>query len=191
MPSASVPVERPLAVTVKGIFSASPASWSSSNSCGSSVAPRCRTGPGAEAVAPDLLLVRVGRVGGEGDVDRDREVGIERERGRARAREGDLLLGDGDRADVARGAARLGDQPRRLVGDVAPEAVVHRARDHAVVGQLDRLAGDHRDVADADDRARVVAVLRADVDVQVLELGRLAPLLLAQQVDRLLARRRR
>src|SRR5918993_891923 len=37
-------------------------------------------------------------------------------------------------------------------------------------------------------RARVVAVLGADVDVQALELGRLAPVLLGlEQVDRLLA----
>ncbi len=36
-------------------------------------------------------------------------------------------------------------------------------------------------------RARVVAVLGADVDVQVLELGRLLALLVLEQVDRLLA----
>ena len=36
-------------------------------------------------------------------------------------------------------------------------------------------------------RARVVAVLRADVDVQVLELRRLLALLGVEQVDRLLA----
>ena len=71
--------------------------------------------------------------------------------------------------------------------DVAAEPVVHRARDEAVVGQLDRLAGDHRDVADAHQRARLVAVGRADVDVQVLELRDLLAVVVAQQVDRLLA----
>ena len=51
-----------------------------------------------------------------------------------------------------------------------------------------RLAGDHRDVADAHELARLVAVLGADVDVQVAQLGDLLALLLAQQVDRLAAR---
>src|SRR3954453_18498812 len=38
-------------------------------------------------------------------------------------------------------APPLGDQPRRLVRDIAAEAVVHRARDDPPVRQLDRLAG--------------------------------------------------
>ena len=69
--------------------------------------------------------------------------------------------------DVARRAAGLGHQARDLEGDEAAEPVVHRARDDPAVRVLERLAGDHGDIADADAAARVVAVLRADVDVQV------------------------
>ena len=43
--SASVPVARAEAVTVNGMPSASPASWSSSKTVGSSVEPRVSTGP--------------------------------------------------------------------------------------------------------------------------------------------------
>ena len=142
----------------------------------------------AEAMAAELLLVEAGSVGREGHVDRDRDVGPQRERRRARAREGDLLLGDGRAVHVAGRAAGLGDEPRGLERHEAAEPVVERARDEPPVGQLDGLAGDHRHVADAHARARVVAVLGADVDVQALELGRLAPVLLGlEQVDRLLA----
>ena len=141
-----------------------------------------------EAVAAELLLLDAGGVGGEGHVDGDRDVRPQRERGRARAREGDLLLRDGGRVHVAGRAAGLGDQARGLERDEAAEPVVQRARDEPAVGQLDGLAGDHRDVADAHLRARLVAVLGADVDVQALELrGLLARLLGLEQVDRLLA----
>ena len=84
-------------------------------------------------------------------------------------------------------AAGLGDQPRGLERHPGAEAVVHRARRVAPVGQLDRLAGDDRDVADAHAAARVLAVAGADVDVQVLELRRLLALVGLEQVDRLLA----
>ena len=43
------------------------------------------------------------------------------------------------------------------------------------------------DVADAHEPARLVAVGRADVEVQVTQLGHLLALLVAQEVDRLLA----
>ena len=89
--------------------------------------------------------------------------------------------------DVAGRAAGLGHEPRDLVGDEAAEPVVHRARDDAAVRVLDRLAGDHRDVADAHPAARLVAVGGADVDVQLAQLGDLLALLLLEQVDRLLA----
>jgi hypothetical protein len=52
--------------------------------------------------------------------------------------------------------------------------------------ELDGLALDHRDVADAHAGA-ASSPSRADVDVQVLELGRLVALLLLEEVDRLLA----
>ncbi len=84
-------------------------------------------------------------------------------------------------------AALLRDQPGRLGGDVAADAVVERARDDAPVAKLDRARVDHRDVADPHQLARLVAVLGADVDVQVLELGRLLAVLVLEQVDRLAA----
>ena len=181
------PVERALAVTVKGIPSASAVSCSSSNADRVERRPALDDRPAAEAVPPELLLVEVGLVGRERHVDDDDEVGLERERRRPRARERDLLLRHRERGDVGRRVAGLRHQPRRLVGHVATEAVVHRPRDEPPVRVLDRLAADHRDVADAHQRARVVAVLRADVDVQVLELRRLLALLAVEQVDRPLA----
>ena len=125
------------------------------------------------------------------DVDDDRQVGLEAIRRRPRPRERDLLLHHADRGDVARRAARLGDEPRRLQRDERAQPVVHRARDDAVVAQFQRLTGDDRDVADAHEPACLVAVLGADVDVQVAQLGHLLALLLLEQVDRLAARHAR
>ena len=111
--------------------------------------------------------------------------GLEAVGGRARAGERDLLLHDAAGDDVARRAAGLGDQARRLERDERAEPVVHRARHDAFAEQLDRLAGDHRDVADPHQRARLVAARRADVDVQLAQLRDLLAVVLAQQVDRL------
>ena len=97
----------------------SAAVWRSSNSCGWSVEPRSSPGR-CRTLRAQLLLVGARRVGGERDVDRDGEVGSERVRRGARAGEGDLLLRRRPRRDVAGRAAGLGDEPRRLVGDVAP-----------------------------------------------------------------------
>ena len=170
---------------MNGIPSASAVSCRSSKTRGLRFEPRSMTGPRAERMAAELVDVDARRVGRVRDVDHDREVGLQRERGGRRAAERRLLLHGGDRHDVARRAARLRDEPRRLVGDVAAEAVVHRARHGAPVGELDRLGGDDRDVADAHPRAGLVAVRRADVDVQVLELGDLLALVVLEQVDRL------
>jgi hypothetical protein len=144
-------------------------------------------GAGAELVRAQLLLLRARRVRGERDVHDDRDVGAERVGGRARAGERDLLLRDGDARDVAGRAAGLGHQARRLERHEAAEPVVERAGDEPAVRVLERLAGDHGDVADPHERAGLVAVLRADVDVQVAQLRHLLALLVAQQVDRLLA----
>ncbi len=57
----------------------------------------------------------------------------------------------------------------------------------APVEQLGGLGVDHGDVADTHVLARLLAVGRADVDVQLADLGDLLALLVAQQVDRLLA----
>ena len=139
----------------------------------------------AELVLADLVDVDARRAGLVRDVDDDRDVGLQAVGGGARAAERDLLLHDAAGRDVAGRAAGLGDDARGLERDEGAEAVVHRARDDAVVVQLERLAGDHGDVADAHELARLVAVLGADVDVQVAQLGDLLALLLAQQVDRL------
>src|SRR5262249_39787345 len=71
--------------------------------------------------------------------------------------------------------------------DEAADAVVERSRDDAALTQLDRAGIDHRDVPDSHERARLVAVLRADVDVQVLELGCTLAVLFLEQMDRLSA----
>src|SRR6185312_6398123 len=86
-----------------------------------------------------------------------------------------------------RRAAGRGNEPRGLEGDVGAEPVVQRTRAEPAVRQLDRLRVDHRDVSDADRRARLLAVARADVDVHRLDLRDLRALVALQQVDRLLA----
>ncbi len=135
----------------------------------------------------ELLDLDAGRVGGVGDVDHDRRVGRERERRGARAAEGDLLLGDRDGVHLPGGAAGLGHEPRGLQRDERADAVVQRARDQPPAEQADRIGVDHGDVADAHVLARLLAVSGADVDVQLADLGDLLAVLLAQQVDRLLA----
>ncbi len=133
----------------------------------------------------ELVDLDAGRARLVGDVDDDRDVGPQAVGRGARAAEGDLLLHDADGRDVAGRAAGLGHEPRGLERDERAEAVVHRARDDAFVAELDGLAGDDRDVADAHEAARLVAVLGRDVDVQVAQLGGLLAVLLAQEVDRL------
>jgi hypothetical protein len=61
------------------------------------------------------------------------------------------------------------------------------ARGEPAAEQLGRMRVDHGDVADAHVLARLLAVGRADVDVQLADLRDLLALLAAQQVDRLLA----
>ncbi len=86
---------------------------------------------------------------------------------------------------IAGSPAGLGDQPGRLGGHVAADPVVERAgQDHAGP-ELHRIGVDHRDVADPHHRSGLLVVLRPDVDMQILALGNLLALLLAQQVDRL------
>ena len=84
-------------------------------------------------------------------------------------------------------AARLRHEPRCLQRHERAEAVVQRARGDAPVGQLHRVAVDHRHIPDPHQLARLLAVARADVDVQVAHLRHLLALLVSQQVDRLLA----
>ena len=108
-------------------------------------------------------------------------------RGGRGARHRDLLLHDGAGQHVAGRTAGGRDGARDLERDERAEPVVHRPRDGAAVRELDRLGGDHGDVAVAHRRPRLLAAARADVDVQLTHLGNLLALLLALEVDRLAA----
>ena len=178
-------VELPVAPTVCSIPASSAVSTSSSKTFGERVAPRSITGPGAERVAAELLLVDAGGVGGVGDVDDDRQVGLDREGRGAGAEEADLLLDGGDRGEAALQRAALVAAAQRLEGDVGAEPVVHRARDQAVAGEAQRLGGDHDRVADPDQLGGLVAVGGADVDVQALQLDHLLARVGVEQVQRL------
>ena len=150
--------------------SASAVSASRSKSFGLIVEPREIAGPLPRPMLALHLRVAARHVGRVRDVHRDRDRRLERERRDARAAEvADLLLHRRDRRDLAGCAAGLGDEPRRLERDERAEPVVERARGDAAVRQLDRLARDHDDVARPHELSRLVAVLRADVDVQVVE----------------------
>ena len=183
--SASVPVPRPSDSTVNGISSSLAGVVEQLEHPGVKHRSARDHRAGAQRVLGDLPELDAGLIGGERQVDDDRDVGLVGERARARPGERRLLLNDREREHVAGRAAVLRDQPRRLGGHVAADAVIERSRDHAVVPQLDRAGVDHRHVADPHELARLVAVLGADVDVQVLELGGLAALVVLHQMDRL------
>ena len=144
-------------------------------------------GAGAEAVVALLALVDARRVGRVGHVDDDRHVGLEENAvviappkviSSCATAHATTSPGAPPASATSRAASSATKQPSRL--SIARDAKRPGA-------QLDRLAGDDRPVADAHPRARLVAVLGADVDVQLLELGRLLALLGLEQVDRLLA----
>ncbi len=184
-PSASVPVELPVAPSVCSMPASSAVSTSSSKTFGERVAPRKITGPGAERVGAQLLLVDPRGVGGVGDVDDHCEVGLDREGRGAGAEEADLLLHGGDRGEARAQRVALVAAAQRLQRDVGAEAVVHRAGDQAVAGQVHRLARDHDRVADPDQLGRLLAVGGADVDVQPFQLDDLLARFGVEQVQRL------
>ena len=118
------------------------------------------------------LRVAVGDVGRAGHVDRERDL-------RARARRRSCARppkSPTSSCTAATAATSPGAPPasatrlRRLERDVGAEPVVERARGEPPARELDRLGREHRDVADLQAAERLVAVARADVDVQVLEL---------------------
>ena len=74
-----------------------------------------------------------------------------------------------------RRAARLGDAARRLEHDVGADPVVHRPRGEAAARELSG-AVEHHPVADPDERARLVRVVGAEVDMEVIVLDRRAVL---------------
>ena len=139
----------------------------------------------AEPVLAELARLDAGDVGGVGHVDHDRHVGLELVCHRARAVRADLLLHRRHAGHRAGAAARLRNAPRHLERDVDAEAVVERPRCDPPAQQVQRLGGDHDRIAEAHPFERLVAVLRADVDVERLQLDRLLALLPLEQVNRL------
>ena len=132
-------------------------------------------GAAAERVVAAGRGVVAGNVGRVGDVDRDRDVRAEPVRGRHRAVRAELLLRGGDDGDVrSLGAAQ------RLERDVDAGAVVQRPRRDAPVRELERRRDEHHRVAGRDERARLLPVLRADVDVELAPLDLLVVLHLAR-----------
>ncbi len=116
-----------------------------------------------------------GNVRGVGDVDRDRDVRAQPVRRRLRAVGTELLLCRGDDRDVrALGAAEYLDR------DVEAGAVVERPRHEPPVRELDGRRDDDHRVAGRDQRPRLLAVLRADVDVELPPLHLLVVLHLAR-----------
>src|SRR6266545_865472 len=132
-------------------------------------------GAASEPAIAIVLRVSAAHVRRVRDIDRDRDCRLEHEGGRTRAREvADLLLYDRQACDVAGRSAFLGDAARDLERDVRTEPVVEGTRGDPVVAEVDRHAGDDGGVTDTDDRPRLLAVLRADVEIQIGDLERLA-----------------
>ena len=143
--------------------------------------------PGPERVLGDRAELDPGLVGREGDVDDDREVGLERERAR---REPANVVSSWATASAI---TSPGAPPASATSRAASAATKHPIR-LSSARETSRSPGsstgsdvDHADVADPDELARLVAVLGADVDVQVLDLGDLLALVALEQVDRLAA----
>ena len=124
------------------------------------------------ALVVGITAAHIGRVR---DVDRHGDVRLDGERGRARAGEvADLLHHRGHRDHVAGRAAGFGDPPRGLERDVTAHPVVERARDDAVALQREWRAVPDDVVAGTDETPQLVAVLRADVEDEIVALDRLA-----------------
>jgi hypothetical protein len=123
------------------------------------------------------------------DVDGERDLGLGGERGRARAGEvADLLLHGRDGDEVARAPSPLREPPRGLERDVTADPVVERTGDGPAAVQRERRPVPQRGVARPDELLQLVAVLRADVEEEVLVLDRLA-LLPAAAAELVQARR--
>ena len=119
-----------------------------------------------------VVCRNVGRVG---DVDRDRDGRPEPVRGRHRAVRAELLLRGRHDGDV-----RALGAPQRLERDVDAGAVVQRPRRQPAVRELERRRVEHHRIAGRDQRARLLAVLGADVDVELPPLDLLVVLHLAR-----------
>ncbi len=140
----------------------------------------------AELDVAVLLLVDLGMVGRVCHVHHDRGIGLETvaaAAGSSPRPEADLFLRGGDGHDAG-ARSLLGRPTQGLENDRGAHPVVDRACGEAALGELDRVGSDDRDVADRDGGACLVSAGGPDVDPQVLELHRLAPVLGRHQVNR-------
>ncbi len=104
-----------------------------------------------------------------------------------RAVQADLLLDRGDCGHAALELAALVHAAQRLERDVGTEAIVHRARDQAGAIERSWLCRDHDRVTDSHELERTVAIVGADVHVEVLQLDGLLARVGVEDVDRLAA----
>ena len=137
------------------------------------------------ACARSTRRARPGLVGGKRHVDDDGHPGSLGEGARSGAGQPGLLLGHGQRHTLPGRAAFLGHQSRGLGGHEAADAVVEGPGDDRSWGSSTGSAVDHRDVADPDQLAGLIAVAGSDVDVELLELRDLLAVLVLQEVNRL------
>src|SRR3954465_5903155 len=159
--SASVPVARADASTVYGIPSASAVSRSSSKTRGWIVEPRVMTGPLPSGCLPPTSL---GSMPGAsvacvtstttatcGSSENAVVLAPAKVISSCTTATPATAPGAPPASATARAAPRAPAGGARGLGrDVRAEPVVHRAGGDAVVGELDRVAGDHRHVTDAD-----------------------------------------
>src|ERR1700727_264916 len=173
--SASVPVARPRDSSVNGNSCSSAMSMSRSVTRGCSTVPRAITGPEPSG----CLVIGPSSIPGW-SVAKITSTTMARSGSRAKA-----LVRDPAKLTSSWGTAVGGHQAGGLGRDVAADPVVQRARHQLAVGQLHRGDVDHAGVADAHHLASLVPVLGANVDVKVLDLGRLVALVGLDEVDRL------
>src|ERR1700722_17282327 len=154
--SASVPVARPEASTVKGIFSAVPASNSSSKTALLSVEPRVITGPEPSSCLPASLT---SMPGASVAWVTSTTIATSGSSEKALVREPPNVVSSCAAATAATShpppppppppprPPRPAAQPGCLERPERSQAVVERARDEPSVGQLHGLGVDHGDVA--------------------------------------------
>src|ERR1700722_13164179 len=142
--SASVPVLRPIASTVKAIFSFSAVSYRSSERRGLSVEPLLSTGPEPSSCLPDSFTSMPGASVAWVTSTTIAASGCSE---KALVREPPNVVSS------CAAATATNSQRARLQRHERAEPVVEGARGDAPVGQLERITIDHRYVADPHHRA--------------------------------------
>ena len=137
-------------------------------------------GAGAQAVLGDLTELDARLIGGERHVHRDGYIRPVGEGAGSGSGQASFLLGHRQGEYLPGRPAGLRDDPGGLLRHVTADAVVDRPRHHTLVGEVERLARNHRHVAYANQAPGFVAVGGPDVDVELLELGDLLALLLLE-----------